>query len=245
MIGYLLIYLVSTGYIWFIVLIPVLFLRYFAKSQTSKRFLSVAAFICLLLPLFTQQLQEADDRSLKKQVTEHALEFGRFCADGPISPTIHSSAPIERLAVIFVKNPVTEAVRFRTATQIADMLRGQLVCKTRTGLAIQDDDQSGMHELCPAKEESGKVSSSRSDYELVFEKVHERTGQAYGQNFMTKVAVQIRHKGDVLGEDAIYFSSQLPMGTRESCPYPEQRLAELLSGAFQLTEVSLVPEQKK
>lgn len=242
MIAFGIAYLVASGYIALIGLVFFLVLRGFADDERLRSVLMSLGILCLAIFVVMKGSGWLRDRNQRNDVENHALAFGKFCADGPVSPTVKRTVPVEGVAVLeFMNTAKPETSRLRSAGQLAGELKGMLICKTRSSLKVTDGLQDTGRELCSGAAGGADVPLSAANYQLTFMKVAEQTfpegSTSNGAMRMTKVAVQVRSNTEVLGEDVIYVAQQAPGAYWERCLYPAQRLAELLTGVFQLLEV--------
>ncbi len=235
-------YLIVTGYIGLVMLVPVLVLLVFVKDQRLWSLLKFSAFLCLGITLAIRGTGWLSDKNQRNQVERHLLAFAKFCADSPVSPIIRRTAPVNGAAVVELRNTAKQELPgYRNSGQLADSLKGSLICKTRRSLGVMDASVGKGQDLCSDGTSRTDGPLPAANYQLTFEKVAEQTfpenSTSNGAMRMTKVGVQIRDNNGVLGEDVIYVAQQAPGAYYDRCPYPKQRLAELLTGVFQLLEV--------
>lgn len=248
-------YLVATGYIWLVALVPIFVFSLFVEKGEARAILGILALGCVLTSILMQIARWHSDNTLREEHAQRSATFEKFCADSPALPLVHQVIPVEIPAVLIYANSVEQdkgTSRIHDAYSVAMLMRGGfLLCKTRSNLKIRDVAMASSTpslDLCINTDPAPPVFGGHVEYQLVLstmsEQTYPATGASFGPSHFTKASLQLRKGSTVLAEDVVHFSDQQPLGLRERCPYPEQRLSQLLTNVFQLVEISNPPSQK-
>lgn len=246
---------VATGYIWLAALVPIFVFSLFVEKGEARAILGILALGCVLTSILMQIARWHSGNTLREEHAQRSATFEQFCADSPALPLVHQVIPVEIPVVLVYANSVEQhkaTSRIHDADSVAMLMRGGfLLCKTRSNLKIRDlamASSTPSLDLCINASPAPTMFGGHVEYQLVLstmsEQTYPATGGSFGPNYFTKASLQLRKGSTVLAEDVVHFSNQQPLGLRERCPYPEQRLSQLLTSVFQLVEISDPPSQK-
>ncbi|WP_188708955.1 hypothetical protein [Polaromonas eurypsychrophila] len=252
---FLFFYSVATGYIWLVALVPIFVFSLFVEKGEARGILGILALGCVLTSILTQIARWHSGNTLREEHAQRSATFEQFCADSPALPLVHQVIPVEIPAVLVYANSVEQnkgTSRIHDAHSVAALMRGDfLLCKTRSNLKIRDVAMASSTpslDLCITTNPAPLVFGHHVEYQLVLstmsEQIYPATGGSFGPTHFTKASLQLRKGSTILGEDVVHFSDQQALGLRERCPYPEQRLSQLLTNVFQLVEISEPPSNK-
>ncbi|MGQ2981347.1 MAG: hypothetical protein ACT6Q9_16775, partial [Polaromonas sp.] len=99
-------YLVATGYIWLVALVPIFVFSLFVERREIRVILGILALGCVLTSILMQILRWHSDNRLREEHAQRSATFEQFCADSPALPVVHQVVPVELPAVLVYANSV-------------------------------------------------------------------------------------------------------------------------------------------